>query len=123
MNKFTEVKKLIAGPQGWGGCVQECQEALATDEVKEITGPTQTLVHLVRSTYGARQIITRENGLPTCGFEETLGSLSALPAQEPLTMWAVDTPDRFFVLFASESTGDLIGCIRVTSRKAGDYSK
>ena len=115
MNPLEELKQVIAAHASDWDCLQECYGALTSGSV--VRNYTHNIsVQDALGTYQGRAWTTRRAGLATCGFERTIRNLASRRPDEVLIGDALNTADKLFVLFRSLSTGELIGCIRVTDR-------
>jgi hypothetical protein len=117
MSTLNELEQLIKNRSSQGDCAQECFAALSAKQIRIVGDrPARVSVSYVQRTFGIRQQITEAAGIPTCGFEGTLKNLANLHDNDKLVFWALTAPDRVFDIFVSESTGELVGCIRVMLR-------
>ena len=114
---FEEIRQLIIGQNTATECIKECREALASNDVVEVQPrPGQMIVRDALGTFRIRANTSKAAGIETCGFDETLNALAALPADENVLMFHFSSQRCTFSVFVSESRRSIIGCIRVNRR-------
>ena len=106
---------LVAGQGDDLECVRDLRQALASQIAWD--GPALTRAGNARGIFAARRLTTREVGINTRGFAETLERLGALPPDTTVLTWHGVTPEWAFQVFVDERTGRLLGCIAVTRQR------
>jgi hypothetical protein len=117
MMTLDEVRRIVSADSGGTECIKECRRALASNELFEVEGSHGRIGarHIMR-TLRIRLKSTEAAGIGTCGFQETLNGLAAVPPDQPVEMFHFSSLRRKFSLFVHEPTRTVIGCIYVNRR-------